>query len=447
MGMLIPEMSENYRELLSRSKWQDNRIKNLWPESEEYRENRVLYLGPFREPYNTLYSELIAPLIGYYELECHRDDEDALSQPFFERILEKIKTSRFILINLSENRPSVLIELGWVTAMANQCLIFTTEERPSNIAHISIPKYKFSLDGLQGLEHKIVDALLQAEVIKEKKEPLDINFESIIEANESYELIKTKTVLLARAGNQEEFDITVKIPLGREADVEEVNLTPVDMSLFDRQKKKGAKTPFSIIEDAMDRIHEDFESYKKRCEAYNAQLADLPEETINDYIISYSIFRSGSETTFSMANYGEKTLNGVHLEIEFPESFRIIDESYPEPSPPLEKPIRESLLPNMSGLFDRIPLSPINHSEPEVRGIYTTETENWCVGEINQLRHKMETTFPLKLKILPTREGKFKVPYLFISTEMPNWINGSLIFEVTQDEDEDEEDIRQINSR
>ena len=124
----------NDRIKLSGNKWVDEFAQKLWPESEDYDEKLIFYLGYFAEPYTTLFKELIKPLVESFGFKCLRDDENPFSQEFMPRLLKNIKLCRLLLVDLSKARPNVMYELGWADALAASKIIFTTTSRPTDIA-------------------------------------------------------------------------------------------------------------------------------------------------------------------------------------------------------------------------------------------------------------------------------------------------------------------------
>ena len=64
------------KENITRSKWaKTTNIWEFWPDSEDFDENRIFYIGPFAEPFNTLYYELIKPTVESFGVRCKVDAE------------------------------------------------------------------------------------------------------------------------------------------------------------------------------------------------------------------------------------------------------------------------------------------------------------------------------------------------------------------------------------
>ena len=131
-------------------------VKSWYPEDIQPKPDLIYYIGPYKQPYIDVYLTTIKPHIEGLGLSCLTAFEDPGSEEFLkDKILPKLLNARFVICDLSESNPNVHYELGWMHAFGTPFLAFTSNERPSDIHHLTINQISFDKDGLEELKELI----------------------------------------------------------------------------------------------------------------------------------------------------------------------------------------------------------------------------------------------------------------------------------------------------
>ena len=402
-------MTNDKLEVVTRNKWVSlSKLAKLWPTSNKFNENQVYFIGPFREPYDTIYEQVIKKTVETYGLECFRDDDNPLTEQFFERIVEAIKTSRFVIADLSLMRPNVLFELGWVIALGTPCVLFTRDKRPSDMRLLDIPGYDFSMEGLTKMSLRISNALLSQGIIDCIQE-IDINFTKILERINQLENLESQiTVSWAVFGED-----------GRYEEAQELNLSKIE--LFSRKELELEPYESVFTEAEREDTSQDYvkkigqfallgmskEEYEKRRIEFNKELEENKNE-VEQYIIDSSIYEKGKIINVEVQNHASKAISDVSLELEFPIEILLFDE--------FEEPIRPvSEIPKLLNYMDNIlALSPVlppsSTTEKKGKGLNRIE-DNIVRGTIYKISHRAYEIFPLSIRIGSFEEGLLEVKW------------------------------------
>jgi hypothetical protein len=103
--------------------------------------NQVFVIMKFgNKELDSAYEGVIKPVIEHYEYQCIRIDEIQDSGKITDQVLEYIATSKYILADLSGERPNCYYEAGFAHALGKQ-LIFTI--RKADIIHFDLAGYRF----------------------------------------------------------------------------------------------------------------------------------------------------------------------------------------------------------------------------------------------------------------------------------------------------------------
>lgn len=190
----IEFIDENDR-LETRSLWlEESPVKDWWPSLEQPKPGLVYFIGPFREPYLSLYSILIKPLVQKMGFVCMTSLEEPGSKEFLRsKILPGLKSARYVLCDLSESNPNVHYEFGWLHAFGTPFLAFKsdlTKDRAADVHQLTINSYKFTERGLVELGESILDDMIDHQIIAKNIKPELMTFLTTLTINK----IVSKTV-------------------------------------------------------------------------------------------------------------------------------------------------------------------------------------------------------------------------------------------------------------
>ena len=363
---------------VTRSKWaKTTNVCELWSDSEDFNDNKIFYIGPFAEPFKTLFYELIKPTVESYSVECYRDDAKKISERFLKRIITSIKTSRMVIADLSKDRPNVYYELGWVSAIATPSLIITSEERPSDLSLLTIERYDFTEQGLKKLEKLIQDTLIELEKTKSDLET-GINYSKIIKKFNEVKIQDAELLWLIPGEEPDKilFNKEIRIKRTELLTREELGLTPINMEEMQKHPRTvDFMTKLSMSGKSLD-------SFKKESEIFNKELKKH-EEKLDEYIFQRTCYDHGEEVVFCFFNEGTNNLRNGYIECSFPSSIFIID--IDKPRRPVSKKPGLSLWQNLLN----IQITPITRNYP----IMIREREPSVVGPLIKDQHKVYLRF------------------------------------------------------
>lgn len=99
-----------------------------------------LVLCPFREPFDTIYSDHIRPAVEKASMRCKRADEIYGTRPIIDDVWELINQSRFVIADVTAKNPNVLYELGIAHTVGKPAIILAQniDDVPFDLRHIRL---------------------------------------------------------------------------------------------------------------------------------------------------------------------------------------------------------------------------------------------------------------------------------------------------------------------
>ena len=127
--------------------------------------NSVFVLMPFQEPFQTLYYNVIEPVVKSLNFSCSKADDNLKVGTVIDQILDSIKNSLLIIADATGKHPNVFYELGLAHCLNKEVLIIAQNEDdiPFDIAHIRHFKYKYepNFDPLKSQFYEILKKNLE----------------------------------------------------------------------------------------------------------------------------------------------------------------------------------------------------------------------------------------------------------------------------------------------
>jgi hypothetical protein len=115
-------------------------IRNSFIES--LKGNNVFFICPMENPdVNHNYNFVIKPIIEKYQFSICRADELSHSGTITEAVLKAIDQSRFIVADMTDERPNCYYELGYAHARSKPVIILAKTSTPR---HFDISTYKWN---------------------------------------------------------------------------------------------------------------------------------------------------------------------------------------------------------------------------------------------------------------------------------------------------------------
>lgn len=125
------------------------------------KENHCFYLCPFNEPFNTIYSDHVQPLIRSIGFTVERADEIFGTTPIIEDIWESINSAEFIIADLTDKNPNVMYEVGMAHTIGKPVIIMTQDitDVPFDLKHHRCIIYDYTPKGVANLEKRLEGTL------------------------------------------------------------------------------------------------------------------------------------------------------------------------------------------------------------------------------------------------------------------------------------------------
>ena len=122
------------------------------------RANHCFYLGPFSDPFNTIYRDHVVKAVKSQQFTVERADEVFGTQPIIEDIWEAINSASLILADVTGKNPNVMYEVGMAHTVGKPVIIITQnlDDVPFDLKHYRCIIYEYTPRGCQTLEEKIV---------------------------------------------------------------------------------------------------------------------------------------------------------------------------------------------------------------------------------------------------------------------------------------------------
>ncbi len=93
---------------------------------------RIFVIMPFREPFDTLYREVIRPVAEGLAFEIVRDDEVPRTGLIVEDIHQQIASSTAVVAEISNENPNVFYELGYAHALGKPAILMFWHDEGKN---------------------------------------------------------------------------------------------------------------------------------------------------------------------------------------------------------------------------------------------------------------------------------------------------------------------------
>lgn len=119
---------------------------------------KVFIVMQFSTEFNTLYNDVIKPVVESYELECVRADEFYTSSPIIKDIVDSIKGSYIIIAEITPDNPNVFYEIGYAHAINKPTILLCDKKReklPFDISGFRTLFYENSIGGKNKVENDL----------------------------------------------------------------------------------------------------------------------------------------------------------------------------------------------------------------------------------------------------------------------------------------------------
>ena len=116
---------------------------------------------PYTKSWSNRVYDIIQSVCRDLELECVRGDEDLSTPDVLEHIWSRLRSTAFIIADISGQSPNVMYEVGLGHAIGKPiCLLSqSTEDIPFDLRTRRIVDYKLGARGDQGLRSRLTTAL------------------------------------------------------------------------------------------------------------------------------------------------------------------------------------------------------------------------------------------------------------------------------------------------
>ncbi len=121
------------------------------------RPNHCFYLCPFAEPFNTVYSDHVVPVVNSNDVTIERADEIFGTQPIIEDIWEGINHASLIIADVTGRNPNVMYEIGMAHTVGKPVIIITQsiDDVPFDLKHYRCILYQYTPKGCKKLEDQL----------------------------------------------------------------------------------------------------------------------------------------------------------------------------------------------------------------------------------------------------------------------------------------------------
>lgn len=121
-------------------------------------QNSCFYLGPFKDPFDTIYRDHIVPPLKYNGLTVSRADEIFSTDVVIEDVWKGIVTASFVVADVSGRNPNVMYEIGMAHTVGKPVLLLSqsADDLPFDLRHRRCIIYEYTPRGCQKLEESLV---------------------------------------------------------------------------------------------------------------------------------------------------------------------------------------------------------------------------------------------------------------------------------------------------
>ena len=125
------------------------------------RKKHCFYLCPFKEPFNTIFTEHVRPAITTSGFSIERADEIYGTQAIIEDIWDGINSSEIVIADVTGRNPNVMYEIGMAHTVGRPVVIVTQNinEVPFDLRHRRCIIYEYTPKGCKHLEEQITGTL------------------------------------------------------------------------------------------------------------------------------------------------------------------------------------------------------------------------------------------------------------------------------------------------
>jgi hypothetical protein len=115
------------------------------------------YLGPFADPFNTIYADHIAPVFNKLNYVITRADEIFSTDVIVEDIWVAINSASLIVAEVTGKNPNVLYEMGMAHTIGKPVLMVSqsVDDIPFDLRHRRCVVYSYTPQGCRKLEEGI----------------------------------------------------------------------------------------------------------------------------------------------------------------------------------------------------------------------------------------------------------------------------------------------------
>lgn len=125
-------------------------------------EQMVFVLSPFAEPFDTIYSDHIKPLIESIEgFQCLRADSIYDNRPVIEDIWRYTNEARIVISELTGRNPNVFYETGIAHTIGKEVVLITQsmDEVPFDLRHLRCIVYEYTPRGMSLFEDNLKNTI------------------------------------------------------------------------------------------------------------------------------------------------------------------------------------------------------------------------------------------------------------------------------------------------
>lgn len=119
----------------------------------------------FSEPYDSLYSDVIAPVCEEFRVKACRADEIAAPGLIIDDVIRQIQDARFVIAEISPPNPNVFFEVGYAHAIQKPTILVAEKpnQLPFDVSGFRTLFYENSISGKAKIEdtlRKYVDGIM-----------------------------------------------------------------------------------------------------------------------------------------------------------------------------------------------------------------------------------------------------------------------------------------------
>ena len=121
------------------------------------RRNHCFYLGPFAEPFNTVYSDHVVPALRGLGMTVERADEIFSTDVIIEDVWRGINAANFVIADVTSKNPNVLYEVGMAHTVGKPVVLVTQDmaDVPFDLRHRRCVVYEYTPRGCARLEEQL----------------------------------------------------------------------------------------------------------------------------------------------------------------------------------------------------------------------------------------------------------------------------------------------------